>query len=41
LVAQMKVYRTVYQNQSVDPTGPPLEGNVTQASDWIDDLDAV
>jgi len=40
-VARMKVLRQAYLDQEVDPTGTPLEDNVTAASDWIDALDAL
>jgi hypothetical protein len=40
-VARLKVLRTAYQDQSVDPTGTPLEGNVTAVSTWIDDLETL
>jgi hypothetical protein len=33
--------RTAYQTQSVDPTGTPLEGKVTAASNWINDVRSV
>ena len=39
IALDLKAYRTAYIAQSVDPTGTPLEGNVTAASNWIDDVD--
>jgi len=38
---RLKAIRTLYQDQSVDPTGTPLDGNVTAVSGWIDDVDDV
>ena len=40
-VLTMKDLRSKYIAQGVDPTGTPLENNVTAASDWIDDLETL
>ena len=39
-VATMKACRTAYLAAGVDPTGTPLEGNVTLVSNAINSLDA-
>lgn len=39
--ARLKVLRTAYQDQTVDPTGTPLDGTVPAVSTWIDDLDTL
>jgi len=39
--ARLESYRTAYQNQAVDPSGTPLEGNVTAISNWINNIRAV
>lgn len=41
LAEQLKTFRIAYQTQGVDPSGTPLDGNVSAASNWIDDVDQV
>ena len=38
---RLGVLRQAYLDQSVDPTGTPLEGHVPEVSAWIDALHAV
>jgi hypothetical protein len=38
---KLKACRQAFQTQSVDPTGTPLDGNVSAISTWIDAVDAV
>ena len=37
----LKILRTAYQDQNVDPTGTPLAGNVAEVSTWIDQVDVI
>lgn len=32
----LEAYRSAFQAQGVNPMGTPLEGNVTNVSNWID-----
>lgn len=38
---ELETYRAAYQAQAVDPTGTPLNGNVTAVSNWINNVRAV
>ena len=39
--ARLQAIRTLYTAANVDPTGTPLEGNVTAVSNWIDNVATV
>jgi len=40
IAAQLETYRSLYQAAGIDPTGTPLDGNVTAVSNWINSIRA-
>lgn len=40
-VTRLERCRQLFQDQSVDPTGTPLDGKVAQVSAWINEVRAV